>query len=314
MNLTDPIFHDDEAARKHLEAQRWPDGAYCPHCGECEAVTLLQGKSIKPGTYSCRSCRSKFGVTVGTIFERSHVSLSKWMLAFRLMTASKKGMSAKQLERSLGVTYKTAWFMAHRIREAMNVESPEPLGGKNRVVEVDETYIGGKEENKHASKRTNGRQGGKGKKAVVSLVEREGHIRSFHVASVTTKNLRPVLTAAAARESSLMTDQARIYPPIGREFATHHTVNHSKSQYVRLGNFVHTNTIESAFAILKRGIYGNYHHISEAHLHRYLAEFDFRYNNREALGVNDDRRCDAALRATTGKRLMYRRPSGLLAA
>jgi transposase-like protein len=307
MNLSHPIFHDNEAARLHLEAQRWPDGAYCPHCGECEEVAELKGKSTKPGVYICRSCRTKFSVTVGTIFESSHIGLAKWMLAFRLMTASKKGISALQLSRDLEITYKSAWFMAHRIREAMTATNPGPIGGEGKVVEADETYIGGKEKNKHGSKRKAGSQGGANKEAVVSLVEREGKIRSFHVANVTAKKLRPILVQAASRKSHLMTDQSSIYPKTGEEFANHSSVNHSQGQYVRLGGFVHTNTVESAFAILKRGIFGNFHHVSEAHLHRYLSEFDFRYNHREALGHNDTDRTNEALKGSTGKRLTYRR-------
>ena len=307
MNLSNPIFHDDEAARAHLEAQRWPDGAYCPHCGECEDVTLLQGKSTKPGVYICRSCRTKFSVTVGTVFESSHIGLAKWMLAFRLMTASKKGISALQLSRDLEITYKSAWFMAHRIREAMADTNPSALGGSGKVVEADETYIGGKEKNKHASKRKEGQQGGTGKQTVVSLVEREGKIRSFHIANVTAKKLRPIIVEAVSRKSHLMTDQSNLYPKVGAEFANHSTVNHSTGQYTRLGGFVHSNTVESAFAILKRGVFGNFHHVSEAHLHRYLSEFDFRYNHREALGCNDTDRTNEALKGSTGKRLTYRR-------
>lgn len=307
MDLTDKIFHSDDAARRHLEAQRWPDGPYCPYCGECEAITRLKGKSTAPGTLVCRSCRGKFTVTVGTIFERSHIGLAKWMLAFRLMTASKKGMSAMQLSRMLDITYKSAWFMAHRIREAMTETNPDPIGGPGRVVEADETYMGGKEANKHQNKRTPGSRGGANKQAVVSLVEREGKIRSFHVANVTAGKLRPIITGAASKESHLMTDQARIYPAIGKTFANHGSVNHSIGEYAKLGNFIHTNTVESSFAILKRGVYGVYHHISEAHLHRYLAEFDFRYNQRSALGVDDNARADAALKGSTGKRLTYRR-------
>lgn len=315
MNLTDPIFHDDEAARRHFEAQRWSDGTpVCPYCDRSEPVVRLGGKSTEPGLLTCRECRRNFSVRVGTVLEGSHVGFAKWMLAFRLMTSSKKGVSAKMLERSLGVTYKTAWFMAHRIREAMRDDDPVPLGGPNLVVEADETYVGGKEHNKHASKRTPGRQGGKGKQAVVSLVERDGGIRSHHVASVTAKRLRPILEAAANVESYLMTDQAPVYGPIGKRFAGHASVNHGVGEYVRLGGFVHTNTVESAFAILKRGVYGTYHSVSETHLHRYLAEFDFRYNRREKLGVNDDERTNLALRGTRGKRLTYQRPMSRAAA
>ena len=303
MNLTDPIFHDDEAARLHLEAQRWPSGPYCPHCGECEAITRLEGASTKPGTCVCRSCRKKFTVTVGTVFERSHIGLAKWMLAFRLMASSKKGVSACQLERSLGITYKSAWFMAHRIREAMRDISPSDLGGQNKVVEADETYMGGKEKNKHANKRVPGSQGGANKAPVVSLVERGGKVRSFHMAKVTAASLRPVVNEAVARQSYLMTDESRVYTPIGKDFAGHGSVNHGAGEYVR-GTFFHTNTVEGYFSLLKRGVYGVYHHVSEAHLCRYLNEFDFRYNSRAS---TDTERTNEALAGSTGKRLTYRR-------
>ncbi len=308
MNLTDKIFHDDEAARLHLEAQRWPDGPYCPHCGEVDRVTRLQGKSTKPGVCICKSCRKKFSVTVGTIFESSHIGLAKWMLAFRMMASSKKGVSALQIERTLGVTYKTAWFMAHRIREAMKVKSPEPLGGAGKIVEVDETYIGGKEKNKHANKRLRADLAKDQKQAVVSLVERGGKARSFHVASVTSKTLRSVIVKTASRKSTLMTDGHGGYVRVGGEFAAHKSTDHSAGVYALPGG-IHSNSAESFFAILKRGVYGNFHSVSEAHLHRYLAEFDFRYNTRSALGVSDTQRTDEALKGSTGKRLAYRRTS-----
>ena len=307
MNLTDRIFHDGEAARLHLEAQRWPNGPYCPHCGEAEAITRLAGASTRPGVCICKSCRTKFTVTVGTIFERSHVGLAKWMLAFRLMAASKKGVSALQLQRSLDVTYKTAWFMAHRIREAMTEKAPSPLGGEGKIVEADATYVGGKEKNKHVGKRNPKNIGGKGKLIVHTLVERQGRVRSHHIANITGNTLRPMLVKNVSRKSTLMTDTAGGYMAVGKEFARHEMVDHGADEYVR--GDAYSNTAEGVFAILKRGVYGTFHSISEAHLHRYLAEFDFRYNTREALGVNDTQRANEAIKGSTGKRLTYRRTS-----
>jgi transposase-like protein len=235
-----------------------------------------------------------------------YLELSKWVLAAQLMASSKKGFSAHELHRLLGTNYETAWFLFHRLREAAADPASGPLGGQNKVVEADETYIG-KEGNKHKSKRTPGRQGGAGKMAVVALVERDGETRSFHVANVTAKALRPVLIKHASRKSHLMTDESKVYPKVGEEFAGHSTVNHSAEEYVRLGGIVHTNTAESHFALLKRGAYGTFHNVSEAHLHRYLAEFDFRANTRK---LTDAERAAALLAGARDKRLLYRRPDG----
>lgn len=302
-NITNPIFHDDDAARAHLESLLWPHGPTCPRCGVVgNRITKLQGKSTRPGVYNCKDCRKPFSVTVGTVMERSHVPLCKWVLAAQLMASSKKGFSAHELHRLLGTNYETAWFLFHRLREAAAVPKPAAIGGQNLVVEADETYIGGKEGNKHKSKRRPGTQGGKGKMPVVALVERGGETRSFHVANVTAATLRPVLVKHINRASYLMTDDSRVYPKVGQEFAGHGTVNHSAEEYVTLGGFHHTNTVESHFALLKRSIYGTFHNISEAHLHRYLAEFDFRANTRH---LSDAERAAALLTGAKGKRLMY---------
>jgi transposase-like protein len=307
VNLKNPIFQNEAKAREHLEALRWPDGAYCPRCGQTETVKKLGGAAADLGQYNCRDCRKKFTVTVGTVFERSHIPLTSWLLAFHLMTASKKGMSAHQLHRMLGVTYKTAWFMAHRIREAMAPAKGEagPKGGEGKIVEADETVIGGKERNKRLSKRNPKNIGAVGKQIAFALVERGGHVRSWHVANVTGKTLRPIIVSQIDRASTLMTDEAGQYRHVGSEFARHGRVNHGIEEYVR--GDCHTNTIEGYFSILKRGITGVYHHVSEAHLKRYLAEFDFRYNERSALGVSDRERADKALHGIAGKRLTYRR-------
>jgi transposase-like protein len=305
MNLTDPIFTNEAKAREHLEATRWPHGPECPHCGVVDQATQLHGKAHRPGVYECRACRTQFTATVGTVFERSKVPLNKWMLASFLMASSKKGVSAHQLHRSLGVTYKTAWFMAHRLREAMREPSPSPLGGSGKIIEADTTYVGGREKNKHARQRDAKHIGGAGKEIVHSLVERGGRARSHHIANVTGKTLRPILVKNVSRQSALMTDTAGGYMRVGREFARHQMVDHGAGEYVR--GEAHSNTVESFFAILKRGVYGTFHSVSEAHLHRYLAEFDFRYNHRIALGVDDTARNDKLLAGIGGKRLTYRR-------
>jgi transposase-like protein len=306
MDLTNPIFTDADKARAHLEATRWPHGPICPHCGVVNEATYVGGKAARVGVYQCNACREQFSVTVGTVFESSKVPLNKWLLATYLMSASKKGISAHQLHRTLGVTYKTAWFMAHRIREAMNPADPSPLGGAGRVVEADETYVGGKEANKHKNKRAKHGDRLYSKQIVVTLVERKGSARSFHVANVTAKTLGRVVRTTADRASHLMTDAANHYRGVGREFVAHSSVDHSAGEYVRMG-FHHSNTVENYFSILKRGVIGTYHHVSEAHLARYLAEFDFRYSHRSGLGIEDADRADEILRHAGGKRLTYRR-------
>lgn len=303
-DITAKRFKNATEARKHLEAVRWADGVHCPHCGTVDRASRIKSER-RAGLWFCNACRKQFSVTVGTLFERSKVPLHKWLLAVHLMSSSKKGISAHQLHRMLGVTYKTAWFMSHRIREAMRPGTDfGPLGGEGKIVEADETYIGGKEKNKHRSKRTSA-VGGMGKQIVFSLVERGGSVRSQHVQSVSAKSLRPILRTQVDRKSTLMTDEAGQYRIIGPEYARHETVNHGIEEYVR-GN-AYTNTAEGYFSVLKRGIHGTYHHVSQQHLKRYLAEFDFRYNERSALEVTDSERADKALKGIEGKRLTYRR-------
>jgi transposase-like protein len=310
-DLSNPIFHDETKAREWLEARIWANGRFCPHCGAVDQATLMQGKSHRPGLYQCNSCREPFTVTVGTLYERSHIPLHKWLFATHLMMASKKSMSAKQISRMLGISYKSTWFMCHRIRESLReTKIATPLGGQNKVVEADETYIGGKETNKHKSKRQPGMQGGKGKEPVVSLLERGGRVRSEHMPEVNASNLRLALVTQIDRKSYLMTDESGSYVSVGREFAGHGTVNHGIEEYVRTGGFHHTNTVEGYFSILKRGINGTYHHVSQQHLKRYLAEFDYRYNEREGLGVNDADRTTKSVVGIVGKRLTYRRTDG----
>ena len=303
MDITAPRFTCETAAREHLESLNWPDGPFCPHCGSLNA-TRLQGGHHRAGLIQCNDCRQQYTVTVGTVFERSKVPLNKWLLANHLLCASKKGISGHQVARMLGVTYKTAWFMMHRIREAMKPSNPEPLGtGPDAVVEADETYVGGKAKNRAYRQPAP-------KKAVVALVERDGAVRSFHVANVNAKTLRPLLYTNVSRGAHLMTDESPVYTGLGREYNGHSVVNHSAKQFVTAGVFKHSNTAENFFSIFKRGVIGTYHHLSEAHLGRYTAEFDFRYNTRK---LNDTERADIALKGITGKRLTYRRADKLAA-
>lgn len=302
INITNPIFHDEAKALAHIEASRWKGEPVCPHCGSVR-VRRMEGKT-QAGMFLCNDCRDKFTVRTGTVMERSHVPLHKWLLATHLMAASKKGMSAKQMERMLGVTYKTAWFLCHRIREAMGGAAPTgPMGGHNEVVEADETYVGGKAKNRATRKPAP-------KKAVVALVQRDGIARSFHVANVNAKDVRALVVTNIDRASVLMTDDSAIYLRMGREFANHYAVNHSAGQYVTTGGFKHSNTAENFFSIFKRGVIGTYHHMSEAHLGRYCAEFDLRYNTRD---MTDGERAAAILKGGIGRRLTYRRTDKLAA-
>jgi transposase-like protein len=301
-------FTNDDVAREAIEALMWPNGPVCPHCGCVGKIGKVEGKSARPGLYYCGDCKKQFTVTVGTIFERSKVPLSKWWMAIHLMASSKKGMSAHQLHRMLGVAYQTAWFMEHRIREAMRDGALSPMGGGGSVVEIDETYIGRKDGFEV-------RQGAWHKNTILTLVERDGRARSFHVDNATKENIVPIIRENIARETHVMTDEANRYSKIGSEFAKHDVVDHSRGEYGytdrKSGAKINTNTIEGYYSIFKRGMKGVYQHCGEKHLHRYLAEFDFRYSNRVKLGVNDAMRAAKIVEGAKGKRLMYRRPEGV---
>jgi transposase-like protein len=298
-------FHNEAAAYKFVESRVWPEGPVCPHCGGVERIGKLEGKSTRPGVYKCYQCRKPFTVKVGTVFESSHIKLHLWLQAMFLMASSKKGISANQLHRTLGVTLKTAWFMAHRLRLAMQKVGLEPMGGAGEVVEVDETYIGKLE----GLKRPRGKHGGANayKNVVLTLVQRGGEARSFHVAGVRRFDLGGIINANVKPESVLMTDEFASYRKIGRAFASHEVVNHSREEYVRYegSKLITTNTVEGFYSIFKRGMKGVYQHCSEKHLHRYLAEFDFRYSNRVAMGVNDVARAERMIKGIVGKRLTY---------
>ncbi len=293
------IYSDETAARRHLEGLLWPDGPVCPHCGVLAEATKLKGSSTRPGVYWCNACEKPFSVTVGTVFERSHIPLHKWLYATHLLASSKKGISAHQMHRMLGVTYKSAWFMMHRLREAMKQDTSTPIGGSGKIAEADETYLG------HKAGVSRAHAGYGHKMAVLSLVERGGPIRSMKIDKTTKKKIRKALFMNLHPATHLMTDKAKHY--ISAPVAKHESVDHEK-EYVS-GN-IHTNTLEGYFAEFKAGMRGIYQHCGEQHLDRYLTEFDFRYNNREAVGVNDNVRTEKALKGIKGKRLTYRRTSG----
>ena len=308
--LSKPYFYNEFEAFKHVEGVLWPTGPVCYHCGSVAKPYKLEGVRSKPskknpngierhGLYKCRDCKGQFTVRMGTIFEESHIELFKWLQAIHLMCSSKKGISAHQLHRTLEVTYKTAWFLAHRLRLAMQATPSSTLGGNGKTVEVDETYIG------RLAGLPKGGHGSKNKNVVLTLVERGGQARSFHVEGNRRYDVEGVMKANIDKSTALMTDEAHWYKAVGKEFETHETVNHSHDEYVR--GLAHTNTVEGFYSIFKRGMKGVYQHCSEKHLHRYLAEFDFRYSNRVALGVNDEGRARRALDGFAGKRLTYRR-------
>jgi transposase-like protein len=303
--LAKKYFRDEKAAFAHLESILWADGVVCPHCGSVDRAGKLEGVKgkngkIRNGLWKCYECRKQFTVRVGTVFESAHIPLPKMLQAVFLMSASKKGISAHQLHRTLEITYKSAWFLCHRIREAMRDGSLAPMGGAGKTVEIDETIIGKIE---GAPKRITW-GGNQFRNIVLTLVERGGAARSFHIDGTTSATLIPILRTNISRESHLMSDEASWYKGIGKEFASHGAVEHRAKEYVR--GEITTNTVEGYFSVFKRGMKGTYQHCKEKHLHRYLAEFDFRYSNRVALGVNDDKRTERALKGIVGKRLTYR--------
>ena len=301
--LAAPHFHNEEAAFAYVEAHLWPEGPVCPHCGNCDdkRIGRLTGNSSRPGLRKCYACRKTFTVRVGSIFEDSHFPLHLWLQAIQLITASKKGISTRQVQRAFNCSMKTAWFLMHRIREIMApATGSAPMGGEGKTLEADLTFVGKKPGTKV-------KQGSGHLNAVMSLVEREGGVHSVHVPNVRAETLHAVLDNHASTKSHFMTDEEHAFTAIGWNFASHGTVTHSKDEYVRYEGkkVITTNTVEGFFSILKRGMYGVYQHVSEAHLHRYLKEFDFRYSNREKLGVNDVARASRALAGAKGRRLTY---------
>ena len=320
LDLTAPEFHDEAAAREWLEGARWPTGPFCAQCGSFNVIRMegmperqKKGKPHRPGSFHCRDCRGQFSVLTGSVMESSHLPLPKWVLAIRLMNASKKGISAHQMHRMLNITYKTAWFMCHRIREAMRETAPVALGGAGQVVEADEAYHG-RQETPVPSKARKGRAYIKKnrpppKRPIIGLVERGGDARLTHMPHVTGKNLRDHIVRNVSRKSRLQTDGSPLYDRVGAEFAAHETVHHGAGEYAygKGDALVTTNSVEGLFGIFKRGMTGIYQHCGEQHLQRYLDEFTFRYNNRSKLGVEDEQRARIACYGMNHKRLTYRR-------
>lgn len=337
-DLTSPIYSDDEAARLHFEALRWEGGVpVCFHCGVIGEAALVErdeakaaarkkaGKKVqRPGLYYCRACDGQFTATMGTVFEDSHIPMRKWLLAMHLMNSSKKGISALQLQRNLGLgSYRTAWFMAHRIREAMGplTNKEPPLGGEGQVIEADETYYGNTKE--RPTLRKDGKpfmadrddvsaksrnRGPAGKRPVIALMERGGKVRTFHVANAAKSTVARILNENVARESRLHTDESHLYKGADRAFASHETVNHTRKEYAR--GDVTTNSVEGFFNVFKRGMTGVYQHCDEKYLQRYLIEFEWRHNHRQKLGYTDKERAALAVKGSVGKRLTLRMPKG----
>ena len=322
--LSAKVMQSEAAALAWVEARVWPEGPVCPHCGGVERIGKMKGKATRIGLYKCYQCRKQFTVKVGTVFEDSHVPMNLWLQAMYLLCSSKKGISSNPLSRTLGVTLKTAWFMGHRIREAMRVVGVTPMGGAGGIVESDETYFGtvdgesGREAARARIRRAKkGRPGRSHKNAVLTLVERGGGARSFHIDGAAISDIMPIVRANVTREATIMTDEAKHYYDVAKDFAGHGTVKHSEDEYVRNEVWIdkanrlhvepiHTNTVEGYYSIFKRGMKGVYQHCAEKHLHRYLAEFDFRYSNRVKLGVDDVERTARAVKGIVGKRLTYR--------
>jgi transposase-like protein len=301
--LSEDRFQNEDAAFAFVESRLWPDGPTCPHCGNADPkrIRKMDGKTTRRGLHNCRECRKPFTVRQRTIFESSHLPLHLWLQVIHLMCASKKGVSTNQIQRILSCSMKTAWFLTHRIREAMRDGSLAPMGGEGSTVEIDETYIGRKDGFEV-------RRGAAHKNAVLTLVERGGAARSFHVERVAKDAIIPIVRDNIGRESKVMTDESIVYSRLGDDFSKHGAVDHHRGEYGytdRDGDKINTNTVEGFYSVFKRGMIGVYQHCGEQHLHRYLAEFDFRYSNRLKLGLNDTARAERALMGVKGKRLTY---------